>query len=129
MIEPAFGPYLFDTSAEYWLATSNDLTVRRWLAAHVQRHSLYVSAITVMERMRGYALSIQRDPPDRQTLLALKRQEYLDSLGEVLPVDGAVALPAADWPLCFHSRPHHQSALTGSLNRAKTDCSAGGVTF
>ena len=49
-----------------------------------------------MERMRGYALSIQRDPPDRQALLALKRRAYLDSLGEVRPVDGAVALLAGE---------------------------------
>ena len=57
-----------------------------------QYHTVHVSAITVMERMRGYALSIQRDPPDRRTLLALKRQDYLDSLGEVRPVDAAVAV-------------------------------------
>jgi predicted nucleic acid-binding protein len=49
-----------------------------------------------MERMRGYALSIQRDPPDRRALLVLKRREYLDSLGEVRPVDTAVALLAAE---------------------------------
>jgi predicted nucleic acid-binding protein len=96
VIEPAFGPYLFDTSAEYWLDCSTDLAVRRRLATYTQLHAVHVSAITVMERMRGYALSIQRDPPDRRALLALKRQAYLDSLGEVRPVDVAVALLAGD---------------------------------
>jgi predicted nucleic acid-binding protein len=96
MLEPDLGPYLFDTSAEYWLSTSTDLAVRQWLATYAKLYAVYVSAITVMERMRGYALSIQRDPPDRRVLLALKRQEYLDSLGEVRPVDAAVALYAAE---------------------------------
>jgi len=46
--------------------------------------------------MRGYALSIQRDPPDRRALMALKRKEYLDSLGAVRPLDASVALYAAE---------------------------------
>ena len=96
MIEPALGPCLFDTSAEYWLERSTDPEVRQWVDRYAQYHSKHVSAITVMERMRGYACSIQRDPPDRRTLLALKRQEYLDSLGEVRPVDAGVALHAAE---------------------------------
>ncbi len=96
MIDPAVGPYLFDTSGEYWLASSTDLAVRRWLAAYVQLHAVHVSAITVMERVRGYAQSFQRDPPDRRALLASRCQDYLDSLGVVRPVDAAVALYAGE---------------------------------
>ncbi|MGO4883227.1 MAG: type II toxin-antitoxin system VapC family toxin [Bryobacteraceae bacterium] len=96
MTDPALGPYLFDTSAEYWLAISTDSAVRRWHAAYLELHAVHVSAITVMERMRGYALSIQLDPPGRRRLLSMKRQEYLDSLGEVRPVDAAVAMLAGE---------------------------------
>jgi predicted nucleic acid-binding protein len=94
--DPAVGPFLFDTSAEYWLERSTDPDIGRWVDSYARYHSKQVSAITVMERMRGYAMSIQRDPPDRRALLALKRQEYLDSLGEVRPVDAPVALQAAE---------------------------------
>jgi predicted nucleic acid-binding protein len=87
---------LFDTSAESWLDRSTDPEVRRWLNAYVELHSVHVSAITVMERMRGFALSIQRDPPDRRGLLTLRRQEYVDSLGEVRSLDAAVAFQAAE---------------------------------
>jgi predicted nucleic acid-binding protein len=96
LLNPALGPLLFDTSAEFWLERSTDPGVGRWVHSYAQYHAKHVSAITVMERMRGYALSIQHDPPARQALLALKRQEYLDSLGEVRPVDTAVALYAAE---------------------------------
>jgi predicted nucleic acid-binding protein len=94
--DPAPGPYLFDTSAEYWLERSTDPGVGRWVDSYARYHTKQVSAITVMERIRGYALSIQRDSPERQLLLALKRQDYLDSLGEVRPVDAAVAVCAAE---------------------------------
>lgn len=96
MLEPALGPYLFDTSAESWLDRSTDPEVQRWVASYAQRHSVHVSAITVMERMRGFALSMQREAPGRQTNFALRRQEYLDSLGVVIPVDASVALYAAE---------------------------------
>lgn len=121
MIDPAIGPYLFDTSAEYWLGRSTDSAARSWLATYLERHAVHVSAITVMERMRGYALSIQRDPPDRQALLALKRQEYLDSLGVVRPVDANVALYAGELSALLPQPPtpprHSHRALESRQDR------------
>jgi predicted nucleic acid-binding protein len=55
MLDPARGPFLFDTGARF----------RRYLSLH----PVHVSAITVAERMRGYShrcgeiISILPDPP------------------------------------------------------------------
>ena len=96
MIDPASGPYLFDTSAQSWLQRSTDATVRSWLASYLERHPVYVSAMTVMERVRGYALLLQQAVPEQRGQIAMKRQVYLDSLRQVRPVDTAVALLAAE---------------------------------
>jgi predicted nucleic acid-binding protein len=96
VLDPVLGPFLFDTSAESWLERSTDPEVRRWVGSYAQYHSKHVSAITVMERLRGFALYMHRETPGRPDNLALRRQEYLDSLGTVRPVDTAVALYAAE---------------------------------
>ena len=66
------------------------------MASYAQRHLVHVSAITVMERMRGFALSMQLEAPGLRAGLALRRQHYRDSLGVVRPVDAAVALYAGE---------------------------------
>lgn len=96
MLNPALGPFLFDTSAESWLERSTDPDVGHWVNIYAQYHSKHVSAITVMERLRGFAVSMRRETPGLQDNLALRRQDYLDSLGVVRPVDVAVALYAAE---------------------------------
>jgi predicted nucleic acid-binding protein len=57
---------------------------------------MHVSAITVMERMRGLALLLARAAPERRADAKQVRQDYLDSLGEVRPVNAPVALCAAE---------------------------------
>jgi len=96
LVDPAFGPFLFDTSAESWLARSQDPAVRRWFEKYLKLHALNISAITVLERTRGYALLLARVAGDRRAQIALARQAYLDGLGTVWPVDIAVALVAAE---------------------------------
>jgi predicted nucleic acid-binding protein len=86
-LDPAWGPFLFDTSAESWLGRngSNDV-VRRWLDAYLGRHEMQSSAITVLERVRGYSrLGRSRE-----------RDAYLRTLGRVWPVDVGVALAAGE---------------------------------
>jgi predicted nucleic acid-binding protein len=89
-------PYLFDTSADSWLGRSTDPAVGVWVASCRKRHLMHVSAITVMERMRGFALLLERDAPERREDVEMVRQDYLDSLGVVRPVDATVALYAAE---------------------------------
>ena len=66
---------------------------------------MHVSAITVMERMRGFALLLERDAPERRTDVEVTRQDYLDSLGIVIPVDATVALYAAELSVLFPQPP------------------------
>jgi predicted nucleic acid-binding protein len=90
-------PYLFDTSAQSWLERSSDPAVRQWFAGYMQRHPVHVSAITVMERMRGFALVLLKQSTSQQRAdVELVRQHYLDTLGEVRAVDAAVAFRAAE---------------------------------
>lgn len=86
-LDPAWGPFLFDTSAESWLERhSANATVADWLTAYLVRHEIQVSAITVLERVRGYS----RLGRDRE------RDAYLRTLGRVWPVDVGAAVAAAE---------------------------------
>ena len=96
VLDPALGPYLFDTSAESWLERSTDSAARRWFNEHLRQHTLHVSAITVMERMRGYALALARAMPAERVNISLDRDTYLAVRRQVWPVDKMVALLAAE---------------------------------
>lgn len=96
MVEPAFGPFLFDTSAESWLARSADPAVQRWFRDYLRLHPMHVSAVTVLERMRGYAALLAKSSAERRAQIALARQAYMGAMGKVWPIDAAVAIVAAD---------------------------------
>jgi hypothetical protein len=80
MKDPAPGPFLFDTSAERWLATARDPALVRWYREYTSVYMVCVSAVTVMERIRGYALVWHKRPPDRRIEVDLKRINYLNTL-------------------------------------------------
>jgi predicted nucleic acid-binding protein len=96
MVDPASGPFLFDTSAESWLARSRDSAVRKWLRAYLARHQVHVSSITVLERIRGYALVWRAATPERRLHIESARIAYLRELGRVWAVDAGVAVVAAE---------------------------------
>ncbi|MBZ5623284.1 MAG: PIN domain-containing protein [Acidobacteriia bacterium] len=96
MVNPASGPFLFDTSGESWLARADDRDVRAWLREYLSHHLVHVSAITVTERIRGYALLWRRAQGDRRERIEAARIAYLRQLGRVLPLDGAVSLVAGE---------------------------------
>ncbi len=86
-LNPAWGPFLFDTSAESWLERHADQgRVQEWLDSYLARHEIHVSAITVLERVRGYSRLGRRR----------ERDAYLQTLGRVWPVDTGVALATAE---------------------------------
>ena len=85
-LDPAWGPFLFDTSAESWLErNAGQGSVRQWLDTYLARHQIQISAITVLERVRGYA----------RLGRSLEMEAYLRTLGRVWPVDAGVALATA----------------------------------
>lgn len=96
MVDPATGPFLFDTSAEGCLARTKQAEVLKWVGEYLSRYPLHVSAITVLERTRGYSLLWRRAREERRQGIESARIAYLGALGPVWPVDGAVAVVAGE---------------------------------
>jgi predicted nucleic acid-binding protein len=96
MIDPSSGPFIFDTSAEGWLARNPSPEVQRWLYDYLCFYQISVSAITVTERIRGYGMLWRRSDPQARPRIEATRVAYLRQLGNVLPVDAAVAVVAGE---------------------------------
>ena len=96
MIDPSAGPFLFDTSAEGWLARNQRPEIMQWLFAYLGLHPISVSAITVIERIRGYSILWRGAPSDSRQRVETARIAYLSQLGDVLSVDSAVAVVAGE---------------------------------
>lgn len=88
------GPYLFDTSAESWL--TREPAGRAWLLRYSSDHLVYVSAVTVLERLTGFGMAIDQAPPERALVLAAMRDSYDQNPNRVLPVHQGVAWAAAE---------------------------------
>ena len=96
MVDPSAGPFLLDTSAEGWLARNASPEVARWLYAYLGLHQIAVSAVTVTERVRGYSLLWRRSAPEARGRIEAARIAYLNLLGNVVPIDAAVAVVAGE---------------------------------
>ena len=96
MIDPASGPFLFDTSAESWLGRADLPWVVQWMRDYVSRHEVHISAVTVMERVRGYSLLWRRASEDGRVRIETARIAYLTNLGRVWPLNDAVAVVAGE---------------------------------
>jgi hypothetical protein len=84
VIDPASGPFIFDTSAESWLEQPGDSEFSRWISAYLSHHSIHVYAITVLERVRGYSSVWQRSAGQKRHIVESAQAEYLSVLGRVL---------------------------------------------
>jgi len=97
MVDPASGPFLFDTSAESWLARADHPGAADWLRAYVSRHELHVSAVTVLERIRGYSLLWHSAANQtRREQIESARIAYLARPARVWPLDAAVAVVSGE---------------------------------
>ena len=96
MIDPATGPFLFDTSAESWLGRTRHSAVIEWMHQHLLHHQIHVSVITVMERVRGYSLLWHQAESNRKEKIESARVAYLTKLGHTVPLDAAIAVVAAE---------------------------------
>ncbi|MGD0131204.1 MAG: hypothetical protein ABSE57_04120 [Bryobacteraceae bacterium] len=95
-MDPASGPFLFDTSAESWLARTKHSDLLNWMRIYLSLHPIHVSAVTVLERIRGYGLIGRHAREERRETIASARVAYLSGLGHVWPLDGAVAVVAGE---------------------------------
>jgi len=96
MVDPASGPFLFDTSAESWLGRAELSEVLGWRRKYLAIHQVHISAVTVLERVRGYSLLWRRAQLDRRERIETARIAYLSELGRVWPLDRAVAVVAGE---------------------------------
>jgi predicted nucleic acid-binding protein len=96
LVNPANGPFLFDTSAESWLGRAQRSEVVEWMRGYLFHHEIHISAVTVMERVRGYSLLWRRAELDKRERIEAARVAYLTNLGRVVPLDGAVAVVAGE---------------------------------
>jgi predicted nucleic acid-binding protein len=96
VVDPALGPFLLDTSAESWLSRARDSGVLEWLRVHLSQHQFHISAVTVLERVRGYSLLWRRADTERREHIEAARLAYLSALGPVWPLDAAVAVVAGE---------------------------------
>ena len=96
MVNPASGPFLFDTSAEIWLGRAERSDVLDWMREYLSHHEINISAVTVMERVRGYSLLWRRVEEGRRGRIETARVAYLTNLGRVWTLDGAAAVVAGE---------------------------------
>ena len=96
MINPGWGPFLFDTSAESWFARVGETGAARWWREYLQRHPVHVSSITVFERMRGYALLWHTSDQRRRPAIEASRVAYFKAARRVWSVDMATAVIAGE---------------------------------
>ncbi|MCC6540069.1 MAG: hypothetical protein IT162_21150 [Bryobacterales bacterium] len=96
-MENLSGPGVFDTSAESWLCRSPEPTVRAWFHDYMSRHPVFVSAITVLERLHGFNKAIAAATDDlHRARLSTWRGTYVGDPARVFPVDVAVSAIAAE---------------------------------
>jgi predicted nucleic acid-binding protein len=96
MVDPASGPFLFDTSAESWLGRAQQPAVLDWMRAYLSHHEIHISAVTVMERVRGYSLLWRGAEEGRREHIEAARVAYLTRPARVVPLDRAVAVVAGE---------------------------------
>jgi predicted nucleic acid-binding protein len=104
-MENLTGPGVFDTSAESWLSRAAEPEVRAWFLDYMGRHPVFVSAITVFERLHGYNKGIATCEENRRAHLTACRAAYVGDSARVLPVDVAVSSVAAELLLLVPQPP------------------------
>jgi predicted nucleic acid-binding protein len=96
MVSPRFGPFQFDTSAQGWFGRPGNAEGVAWLRQYVALHEMHTSAVTVIERVRGYSLLWRRVEQARRGTIEADQIAYLSNVGRVWPVDRAVAIVAGE---------------------------------
>jgi predicted nucleic acid-binding protein len=96
MLDPASGPFLFDTSAESWFAKRGTAAAAEWMIRYLTHHPVHVSSVTVFERARGYALLRENSTGSRRESVETARLDYVSGLGHVWSVDTLVATLAGE---------------------------------
>ncbi|SPE40832.1 hypothetical protein SBA3_3950013 [Candidatus Sulfopaludibacter sp. SbA3] len=66
------------------------------MTEYLSRHPVHVSAVTVLERVRGYGLLWHRAAEAKRRRLEAMRIAYLSGLGQVWPIDRPTAVVSGE---------------------------------
>jgi len=88
------GPLLFDTSAESWINAAERERVPSWVRKYLNHFPVHVSAVTIMERVRGYELLWNGSDAERRAKVEYMRKRYFDEVRRVWPIDAGTAVAA-----------------------------------
>lgn len=66
------------------------------MRAYLFHHEIHISAVTVMERIRGYALLWRRAEEGKRAHIEAARVCYLTNLGRIAMLDRATAVVAGE---------------------------------
>jgi len=78
------------------MARSDDSQSRAWFRQYLATHQVHFSAVTVVERIRGYALLFLQAEGTRKEQIEGARIAYISELGRVWPLDGGVGVVAGE---------------------------------
>lgn len=120
MIDPASGPFLFDTSAESYLGRTESPAEASWVSNYSAVFPMYVTVLTVLERARGYFMAIESADPERRNAIEHNMMEYVGSLelqSRVLSLTLQTSLVAAQ---LMSSCPHPPSPPRRSHQAAES---------
>ena len=70
--------------------------MRTWFGEYLSLHQVHVSAVTIAERIRGYAILAQRAKSEQSKGIEAARIAYLSESGQVWPLDRAAAVVAGE---------------------------------
>ena len=129
MCRPEAGPFLFDTSAESWLARNRTPEVQLGLATYLKMHQIAVSAVTVLERVRGYSMLWRKAPEGTRSRISAARLAYLHQPLTVFALDTATAVVAGEIMALLPEPPipprrahRHAESRQERLARWRFDC-------
>lgn len=80
MIDPAAGPFVFDTSAESYLSQAPSRSEAEWFLRYAALFPVYVAVISVVERARGYFLVRNGCAPARRLEIERHMMAYMQSV-------------------------------------------------
>lgn len=129
MCRPEAGPFLFDTSAESWLARNRTPEIQLWLATYLKMHQIAVSAVTVSERVRGYSMLWRKSPEGTRPRISAARLAYLRQPLTVFTFDTATAIVTGEIMALLPNPPtpprrahRHAESRQERLARWRFDC-------
>ncbi|MDX2180821.1 MAG: type II toxin-antitoxin system VapC family toxin [Bryobacteraceae bacterium] len=89
-------PFLLDTSAESWLTREGFDERQEWLRRQIALQRVRVSAVTVVERVKGYVALWRKAEPADQPAIEKARVAYLSAATQIVPLSVEAGVAAGE---------------------------------